>query len=48
MRLLACLLAWVLRAAFASRRSLVLENLDLRQQLATYAAANVKVVVEVR
>ena len=37
MRLLMSLLTWVLRAAFTSRRSLVLENLTLRQQLATYA-----------
>jgi len=30
-------LAWFLRVVFASRRSLALENLALRQQLATYA-----------
>jgi hypothetical protein len=35
MRLLVFLLAWVLRAVITSRRSLVLENLALRQQLAT-------------
>ena len=37
MRLLVSLLAWFLRAVFTSRRSLALENLALRQQLATYA-----------
>jgi len=37
MRLLVFVLAWFLRAVFASRRSLTLENLALRQQLATYA-----------
>ena len=37
MRLLVSLLAWVLRAVFTSRRSLVLENPALRQQLAAYA-----------
>jgi hypothetical protein len=36
MCLLMSLLAWVLRAVFTSRRSLALENLALRQQLATY------------
>jgi putative transposase len=39
MRLVVSLLAWFLRAVFASRRSLALENLALRQQLATYARA---------
>jgi putative transposase len=34
MRLLVCLLVWGLRAVFTSRRSLALENLALRQQLA--------------
>jgi hypothetical protein len=34
MRLLVSLLVWVLRAVFTSRRSLALENLALRQQLA--------------
>ena len=37
MRLLVALLVWFLRGVFASRGSLALENLDLRQQLATYA-----------
>ena len=37
MRLLVVLLAWFLRAVFTSRGSLALENLALRQQLATYA-----------
>jgi putative transposase len=37
MILFVSLLAWFLRAVFASRRSLALENLALRQQLATYA-----------
>jgi putative transposase len=37
MRLFVSLLAWFLRAVFASRRSLALENLALRQQLGTYA-----------
>ena len=37
MRLLVALLAWFLRAVFTSRGSLALENLALRQQLATYA-----------
>jgi len=37
MRLLVALLVWFLRAVFAARESLALENLALRQQLATYA-----------
>jgi hypothetical protein len=37
MRLFVALLAWFLRAVFASRGSLALENLARRQQLATYA-----------
>jgi putative transposase len=37
MRLLVYLLAWFLGAVFTSRGSLALENLALRQQLATYA-----------
>jgi len=37
MRLVVSILAWVFRAVFTSRRSLVLENLALRQQLAAYA-----------
>ena len=37
MRLLASLLVWLLRAALVTRGSLVLENLALRQQLATLA-----------
>jgi len=37
MRLFVSLLAWFLRAARTSRSDLVLENLALRQQLATYA-----------
>jgi len=37
MRLLASLLVWLLRATLVTRGSLVLENLALRQQLATYA-----------
>ena len=37
MRLLVALLVWFLRGVFASRGSLALENLALRQQLATYA-----------
>jgi hypothetical protein len=36
MRLLISLPVWVLRAVFTSRRSLALENLALRQQLAAY------------
>ena len=36
MRLLESLLVWILRAVFTSRRSLALENLALRQQLAAY------------
>ena len=39
MRLVVSLLAWFLRAVFASRRSLALEDLALRQQLATYTRA---------
>ena len=39
MRLLVSLLAWILRAVFRSSRSLVLENLALRQQLAAFARA---------
>ena len=37
MRLLVALLVWFLRATLVTRGSLVLENLALRQQLATYA-----------
>ena len=37
MRLLVSLLVWSLRAVLKSRRSLALENLALRQQLAAYA-----------
>ena len=37
MRLFGSVLAWFLRAARTSRSDLVLENLALRQQLATYA-----------
>jgi putative transposase len=37
MRLFVSLFAWLLRALLASRRDLALENLALRQQLATYA-----------
>jgi putative transposase len=37
MRLLVALLVWLLRATLVMRGSLVLENLALRQQLATYA-----------
>jgi putative transposase len=37
MRLFVSLLSWFLRAAHTSRSDLVLENLALRQQLATYA-----------
>jgi putative transposase len=37
MRLLVALLVWLLRATFVSRGALALENLALRQQLATYA-----------
>ena len=37
MRLLIALLVWFLRGIFAARGSLALENLALRQQLATYA-----------
>ena len=37
MRLFVSLLVWFLRAVFTSRGSLALENLALRQQLATYA-----------
>jgi hypothetical protein len=37
MRLLVALVAWFLRAVFASHGSLALENLALRQQLATCA-----------
>ena len=36
MRLLVALLIWLLRATLVSRGSLALENLALRQQLATY------------
>ena len=36
MHLLVSLLVWVLRAVLTSRRSLALENLALRQQLAAY------------
>jgi len=36
MRLLVALMVWFLRAALRSRGSLALENLALRQQLATY------------
>jgi len=36
MRLAVSLLVWVLRAVLTSRRSLALENLALRQQLAAY------------
>ena len=37
MRILLALLVWLLRAAVRSRGALALENLALRQQLATYA-----------
>jgi putative transposase len=37
MRLLFALFVWLLRATLLSRRALALENLALRQQLATYA-----------
>jgi len=37
MRLLLCLLAWFLRGVLKSGGSLALENLALRQQLATHA-----------
>jgi len=37
MRLIVALLVWFLRAVFGARGSLALENLALRQQLATYA-----------
>jgi putative transposase len=37
MRLFVALLVWLLRAALVSRGALALENLALRQQLATYA-----------
>ena len=37
MRLLVSLVVWTLRAVLTSRRSLAMENLALRQQLATYA-----------
>jgi len=37
MRLLVSLLVWVLRAVFMSRRSLVIENLAFRQQVAAHA-----------
>jgi hypothetical protein len=37
MRLLLALLVWLLRATLVTRGSLALENLALRQQLATYA-----------
>ena len=37
MRLLVALLVWLLRATFVSRGALALENLALRQQLATFA-----------
>jgi hypothetical protein len=37
MRLLLALLVWILWATLVARTSLVLENLALRQQLATYA-----------
>ena len=37
MRLLLCLLAWFLRGVLKSGGSLALENLPLRQQLATHA-----------
>ena len=36
MRLLIALLVWFLRTVFTSHGSLALENLALRQQLATY------------
>jgi hypothetical protein len=39
MRLLVYLLTWFVSAVLISRRSLVLENLALRQQLASYARA---------
>jgi hypothetical protein len=37
MRLFVSLLAWLLRAVLTLRGALALENLALRQQLATYA-----------
>jgi putative transposase len=37
MRLLVALLVWLLRAILVTRGSLALQNLSLRQQLATYA-----------
>lgn len=39
MRFLAAVLVWFLRAVFTSRGALALENLALRQQLATYVRA---------
>ena len=43
MRLVVSLLDWFLRAVFTSRRSLALENLALRQQLATYARSQKRI-----
>jgi hypothetical protein len=37
MRLIVAILLWSLRAVFGSRSDLALENLALRQQLATFA-----------
>ena len=39
MRFLIAVLVWLLRAVFTSRGALALENLALRQQLATYVRA---------
>ena len=42
MRLILAILLWTLRAAFSSRSDLVLENLALRQQLATFGRAKTR------
>jgi putative transposase len=42
MRLILAILLWSLRTAFRSRSDLVLENLALRQQLATFGRAKTR------
>ena len=46
MRLIFAILVWSLRAAFRSRSDLVLENLALRQQLATFGRAKTRPVLK--
>jgi putative transposase len=46
MHLLLAILIWSLRAVFRSRSDMVLENLALRQQLATFGRARARPMLE--